>query len=281
MRGMKMNRVVLSAVALAALAAPAMAADIPMKAPKVAEPVYVSPWDVAFGGAFASDYVLRGISQSDREPSVSAYIEPRFNINPNLQLYAGLAGFSLHTGFADAEYDVYGGIRPTFGAFAFDFGFTYYFYPGLNPLLVPIGEDNGDYGEVYGKVAWTVADWLTLGLNGIYSNNFGNFGDSYYWVSGTAKVTLPWTLPMGIGSYVSGEIGYQGYDNTVALAFATDTTFWNAGIGFTYKAFTLDLRYHDTDLSPRDCFFLVGGRNYCDEAFVAKLSFDTTLAALK
>ena len=28
---------------------------------------------------------------------------------------------------------------------------------------------------------------------------------------------------------------------------------WNIGIGFTYKVFTLDLRYSDTNLSKGDC----------------------------
>ena len=48
-----------------------------------------SPWDVAFGGALMSDYNFRGISQSDRGPSVTAYVETRYNVNPSLQLYAG------------------------------------------------------------------------------------------------------------------------------------------------------------------------------------------------
>ena len=28
---------------------------------------------------------------------------------------------------------------------------------------------------------------------------------------------------------------------------------WNVGVGFTYKVFTLDLRYSDTDLSKGNC----------------------------
>jgi hypothetical protein len=28
---------------------------------------------------------------------------------------------------------------------------------------------------------------------------------------------------------------------------------WNVGVGFTYKVFTLDLRYYDTDLSKGNC----------------------------
>ena len=58
------------------------------KAPKAPDP---GPWDVAFGAVFTSDYNFRGITQSNHKPSFSAYLEPRYNINPNLQAYAGTA----------------------------------------------------------------------------------------------------------------------------------------------------------------------------------------------
>ena len=32
-----------------------------------------------------------------------------------------------------------------------------------------------------------------------------------------------------------------------------DYNTWNIGIGFTYKVFTLDFRYSDTNLSKGDC----------------------------
>ncbi len=57
-------------------------------------------------------------------PSVAAYFEPRYNINPNLQLYAGISGESISfPNRAAAEIDLYGGIRPTFGPLALDFGY--------------------------------------------------------------------------------------------------------------------------------------------------------------
>ena len=128
-----MNKVVLSVVAALAVTsvAPAMAADMPVKAVKapVAEPP--SPWDIGFGGAVMSDYVWRGITQSDHKPSVAAYFEPRYNILPNVQLYAGISGESIKfANDAAAEIDFYGGVRPTFGPVAFDFGYWYYYYPG-------------------------------------------------------------------------------------------------------------------------------------------------------
>jgi hypothetical protein len=65
--------------------------------------------------------------------------------------------------------------------------------------------------------------------------------------------------------------------------------YWNVGVAFTYKIFTLDLRYHDTDLTRARCFMITGdlngldtgarpGRsNWCSEAFIGELSVDTTI----
>ena len=122
---------VVAAVAVVAVATPVFAADMTVKAkPMVAAPP-PSPWDIAFGGAIMSDYMWRGVTQSAHQPSVAAYFEPRYNINPNLQLYVGMSGESItFPNRAAAEIDFYGGIRPTFGPLALDIGVWGYWYPG-------------------------------------------------------------------------------------------------------------------------------------------------------
>ena len=89
-----------------------------MKAVKAPTPAF-DPWDIAFGGAVMSDYVFRGITQSNHQPSVAAYFEPRYNVNKDLQLYIGTSAESISfANHAAAEVDIYGGVRPTFGAVA-------------------------------------------------------------------------------------------------------------------------------------------------------------------
>ena len=118
-----MKKIVLAATALAMISGSALAADMPVKAKAAPPPPVVSPWDFAFGSALMSDYIFRGITQSDHKPSVAAYFEPRYNINDKLQLYVGVSGESISfPNRAAAEIDIYGGIRPTVGMFAFDFG---------------------------------------------------------------------------------------------------------------------------------------------------------------
>ncbi|HXD45879.1 MAG TPA: TorF family putative porin [Pseudolabrys sp.] len=318
-----MKKVVVSLVAALAVsaAAPALASDMPVKAakaPVVAAPP--SPWDVAFGAAIMNDYVWRGVTQSGHKPSVAAYFEPRYNIDANWQLYAGISGESIKfANNAAAEIDFYGGVRPTFGPVAFDVGFWYYYYPGGTcyagnaacPATIPNGnvaKSVASFYEVYGKVTYTIGDFA-LGANEYYSPNFLNTGAWGNYASGTIKYTAPEKLALGpLGWYVSGEFGRQWLGTSDAFygvpAFPNgidykDYNTWNVGIGFTYKVFTLDLRYSDTDLNKGDCNAFTSdpggsgttnvtpinptgvGSNWCGATFIAKLSADLTLGSLK
>jgi hypothetical protein len=335
-----MKKVVLSLVAaLAALAAAsAFAADMPSKAPKVVAPAPPpSPWDIAFGSALMTDYLFRGVTQSAHHPSVAAYFEPRYNINSNWQLYAGISGESIKfANNAAAEIDFYGGVRSTWGPVVFDVGIWEYYYPG-GVCYAPPGVDpnclsnfntftsllpNGNvaksvasFYEVYGKITYTWTDWA-FGVNFYWSPNFLNLGADGEYLSGTIKFTAPEKMALGpFGWYVSGEFGRQWlgtsdafYGDTIFPAGIPEPSYntWNVGLGFTWKVFTLDLRYSDTDLSKAECnaftsdpraplspsfvtpinFGAFGGvtapgSNWCGARFVAKLSADLTLGSLK
>src|SRR5215475_9313195 len=132
-----MRKVILSAVAAVALATPAPAAD---QAPALPGPP--NPWDLAFGGGITSDYIFRGITQSNHKPSIGAYFEPHYNITKDLQLYVGVSGESISfPNRAAAEIVGFAGIRPAFGPLALDFGAWYYWYPGgqcFNGSIAPV-----------------------------------------------------------------------------------------------------------------------------------------------
>jgi hypothetical protein len=358
-----MNKFVLSVAAVLALSGAASAADMKLKAVKAPPPVVVSPWDIAFGAALMNDYVFRGITQSNHKPSVAGYFEGRYNFSDSLQAYLGTAGESISfANRAAAEIDVYGGIRPTFGAWAFDFGGWAYLYPGGTCFNAAAGPGSGipgsgvdcivngnlpgtgiitaangnvikrdnNYFEVYGKVVWTINDMWALGANEYYSPKFSNssfagFLNSGAWgnyASGTAKFTAPtaWFGTSGVGMYVSGEFGRQWLGTSDAFYGVAPTIFvpgvpaayafgipyksyntWNAGLGFTWKVFTLDARYSDTNLSKANCNAFTSdwtagfgtpananlinpngsGSKWCGATGIVKLSVDTTVNALK
>jgi uncharacterized protein (TIGR02001 family) len=283
-----MKKVVLSVVAALAVSAavPAFAADMPVKAAKVAVAPAPMPFDVLFGTALTTDYRLRGVSQSNKKPAVQGYFEVDYTATEWLKLYAGIWGSSMYAGFADAEFDISGGARLSFGNFGLDLGYVQYEYPdGVSAGIAAGGAGNGSFGDFYAKPSYKFTDWLTVG--GIFdygTNNNDGIGivgskvDGYY--SGNAVITLPWTLPAGIVMSINPEIGRQvarctGCDNA-------NFTYWDVGLDFNYKAATLDLRYWDTskhgvNLSP----VAYGAKDLGGSTFVATLKFDTTLSALK
>jgi hypothetical protein len=324
--GIVMKKLVLAAAVLAMATGSAFAADMPLKAVKAPPPPPFEPWDLAFGSALMNDYIFRGVTQSNHKPSVAAYFEPRYNINKDVQLYLGVA----------AEIDIYGGIRPTVGMFAFDFGLWGYIYPGgqcFNAAAFPgsgipgselgciqngnlpfngnVAKRDASFFEAYAKVNVTLNDQWQVGANEYYSPNFLNLGAWGNYASLTAKWTAPGTIfgTSGVGMYISGEVGRQWLGtsdsfygvvsplgNFAAGVPEPSYNTWNVGVGFTYKVFTLDLRYSDTSLSKASCNVFTSdyatrsfspafitptnpggfGSNWCGAAGVAKLSADLT-----
>jgi uncharacterized protein (TIGR02001 family) len=332
--GIVMKKLVLLATALAIVSGPALAADLKVKAVKAPPPPAFEPWDIAFGSAIMNDYIFRGVTQSNHKPSVTAYFEPRYNVTKDVQLYVGTSFESISfPNRAAAEVDVYGGARVTLGAFAFDVGAWGYLYPGgtcfngaaATPAGVPLSLEcqlntlvNGNvikkdlsFFEVYGKVNYTFNDNFSMGGNVYYTPSFLNSGAEGTYASIVGKAIAPstWFGTSGIGMYVSGEFGRQWlgtsdsfygtalFPNGINYA---DYNTWNVGIGFTYKVFTLDFRYSDTNLSKGDCnaftsdFAARGnitassgtfvtpinptgvGSNWCGAAGIVKLSADLT-----
>jgi len=289
-----MKKVVLSVVAALAMTAtvPALAADMPVKAKPVAPAAAPSPWDVLFGVDFTTDYVLRGISQTNRKPAEQGYFEVDYTATDWLKLYAGLWGSSLASYNADAEIDISGGARFSWGNFGLDLGYVYYYYP--DGTSGPIN-NYGSFGEFYAKPSYKVADWLTIAGVVDGGNNFNNkcigpnctgvwVGDAdamYY--SGNAVITLPWHPITDVTISINPEIGRQWYSSSVTANLGTPSyTYWDVGVDFNWKAITLDLRYWDTDkhgvfLAPAS----FGAKDLAGSTFVATLKFDTSISQLK
>jgi hypothetical protein len=186
------------------------------------------------------------------------------------------------------------------------------------PINGNFAKRSASFYEVYGKVNVTINDQWQFGVNEYYSPNFLNLGAWGDYASITGKWTAPSTTfgSSGVGMYVSGEFGRQWlgtsdafYGTTVATAFGgpfplgikePSYNTWNIGVGFTYKVFTLDLRYSDTSLSKASCNAFTSdysttnasptfvtainpgngatafGSNWCGATGIVKLSADLT-----
>ncbi|GAC1332925.1 MAG: TorF family putative porin [Beijerinckiaceae bacterium] len=291
----------------------AFAADLPPVAPAPVAPApaaisfdpFAGGFDYAFGAKVMSDYISRGISQSARHPSGTAYGELRYG-----WFYAGMQPWSVNLPQdPTAEVDLYGGIRPTFGPVNLDFGYILYTYPGshtqyfLNgggilpfytPGAIATAPRNPQYAEIYAKATYNVTDQITVGSNLYYSPSWTGTGASGTYFSGTAKYAIPntdFSISAELGRYVFGT-SKPLFGPTTYISYTT----WNLGVSYVYKAATLDLRYYDTTLNRDACFintsdpagnFLaagprgVGPSNWCGARFVASLSVDFTSATFK
>jgi uncharacterized protein (TIGR02001 family) len=217
-------------------------------------------FDVTFGAALTSDYLFRGITQTDHEPALQPYIEPSYGI-----FYAGVWASNVDYDMPepDVEVDLYLGMRPTLGPVEADFGFLHYLYPGAS---------DGNYSEVKAAASMSPTDLVTLGGEIAYAWDYAQTGGDSTYLEGNAALSLPHDLS------VSAALGYQMYGSDAGLS---DYLTWNVGASYTWKAATFDLRYHDTDLGRSDCGAEYTSADACDARIVATVSIDTSWSALR
>lgn len=185
-----------------------------------------SPVEFSFNAGVASDYVFRGVSQTDENPQIYGGADATFAGIGYAGAWISNVDFGNDT---DAEFDLYAGIKPTLGPVSLDLGVVYYGY-----INQPSGSDE-DYFEF--KAAGSVpVGPATVGAAIFYSDDFfgGTGKATYYEINGSFPVAEKVTIS---GAYGHQEVDYDGDYNT-----------WNLGVGYAINDhFGVDLRYHDTD----------------------------------
>ena len=186
-----------------------------------------SPFDFSFNAGAASDYVFRGVSQTDENPQVFAGVDTTLWGVGYAGAWISNVDFNNDT---DAEYDLYVGVKPTVGPFNLDLGVVYYGY-----INSPSGAPDQDYVEFKAAGSAPVGTG-TVGAAVYYSDDFfGETGPATY-------VELNASAPIAEKFTVSGALGYQDVD------YDGDYTTWNLGVSYALNDIVgFDLRYHDTD----------------------------------
>ena len=183
--------------------------------------------EVAWNAAVASDYVFRGFSQTNEDPTLQGGVDATIGA-----FYLGAWASNVDFGDStDAEIDIYGGYRGEAAGFAFDVGVVAYAYVGA-----PAGADY-DYVEFKGAASRAIGP-ATIGAVIYWSPDFfGIDEEATYVEANIAFEPAPqWT--------VSGAVGHQALD--VNADYAT----WNAGVAYAFTDnVAIDVRYHDTDVS--------------------------------
>jgi uncharacterized protein (TIGR02001 family) len=201
----------------------AAAATVALSGAAMAEELKLS-----YNVGVASDYVFRGVSQTQEDPQIFGGIDATYGIG-----YAGVWASNVDFGADDptAEIDLYAGVKPTVGDTALDLGVVYYGYvddKGLTP-------GSYSYFELKAAASKPVGP-ATVGLAFFYSPEFpGKTGKAMYY-------ELNGSLPVMEKLSLSAALGHQEIDS------AGDYATWN--IGATYALtpnLAADLRYSDTD----------------------------------
>lgn len=182
----------------------------------------------AFNVAGTSDYVFRGVSQTEEEPALSGGVDVTVGA-----VYAG--AWASNVSFpgdddTNAEIDLYGGVRTEAAGWTLDLGVIGYLYAGQ-----PGGADY-DYAEIKVAASRAVGP-ATVGAAVYYSPDFfGASEDEATYIEANAAVSPVDRLTL------SGAIGHQ------FLSSDFDYTTWNLGAAYQLtSSLAVDVRYHDTD----------------------------------
>lgn len=239
----KTDNKLLNILLLATLAAPGvvMAADAP-----------TSPHSFTANVGLVSDYLYRGISQTNAQPA----IQGGFDYAHSSGLYAGVWGSSISwltdspavTGATSSqlELDTYFGFKNTLAnEISYDVGFLRYNYPANYVATLPVGSAKADTDEIYGVLGYK---WFSAKYSYSLGSTFGIAG-----ASGTNYFEVNASIPVSdTGITVGAHAGKQTYKGTAAdnLALANSTpTYTDYKIGVTkdFSGFVIGLAYSSTD----------------------------------
>ncbi len=186
-------------------------------------PVSLSPPTIA------TDYDFRGQSQTN--PDQDGF-DPTFQLGANYEFdsgfYAGIWGSNVDFGAGkpsvEIDYTVGFAGGDAAESFGYDFGVTYYSYPGAGDL---------NSAEFYAGIS---KGWFSGKL--WYSDNYQSSGDSSYYIEGNASIPVPAVE----GLSVLAHLGLADGD-----AFSNSFTDYSVGVGYDIGKFSTTLKYIDGD----------------------------------
>ena len=217
--------------------------------------------------ALTSDYVFRGVSQTDEGPAVQGGFDVVYSI-----LYAGVWASNLDFGGADTdtdgipdadvaniEMDWYAGIKKEFSGVEVDLGVIYYAYPNAFDGR-PAAEL--DYVEFKGGLSGSLAGF-DLGFTMFFSPEYtAEVGENWVF-EGSVERALP-----DFGPFSPSVSALVAYNDGEEPDGGVDYWYWNAGLSLGFlEHYSFDVRYWDTDIGS------CGGRTVfqCDERVVATI----------
>lgn len=239
------------AVALVLAAMPLVSFAQEAEAP--AEEEADSPLSVSI--AVTSDYVWRGVSQTDNKPA----FQPSVTYTAPVGVYVGIWASNVDFGSGDPDWEVdgYVGYNVDFSDnINFDVMYNMYTYTGASEL---------NFGELITKTTF----FENYNVSLVYSNDAWASGESglAYGVGGS------WELPGGVG--LEANVNRNDFSSAAnEFLEVEDYTDYNVSLSKGFGPTTLALGYYSTDSKGKRQFFGPSGDEAADGRVVFTLSVD-------
>lgn len=168
-----------------------------------------SPHTVTGNVTLASEYIYRGIGQTNRK----AALQGGLDYSHSSGLYLGTWGSNISwlsdagLGSSSLELDVYGGYKGSIsGDLGYDVGVLTYNYPGQG---LPTGNADPDTVEVYGALSWK---WLSAKYSHSTTSLFGFTKPNGDKTTGSGYLEVNAAYDLGNGWGLQGHVGHQKVD---------------------------------------------------------------------
>ena len=175
-----------------------------------------------------TDYVWRGVTQSNGDPAAQAGVDVSFRSG----IFAGIWGSTIDIDngegrLRDTEVNYYLGYsREAWQRWTLGISAIAYTYPGQQ------GAIDYDYEEIILSANFDDRAWLEYAYS----------PDLYHTGVESHNVELFTEFPAGDHLVVGAGAGYYDVSNLVGDGYA----YWEVGVTWPIRRFDLDLRYHDT-----------------------------------
>jgi len=231
-----------------ALGVAALIAGLGLGAASAQEPLVKAeefPGEFSANVGFVSEYVFRGVSQSDDNVAIQGGFDYSLPVTDGVSFYAGIWGSNVDFASANIETDLYGGISGEIaGGFGWDIGVIYYAYPSSSSRL------DYDYVEIKGALSYDAGAASATAAVYYSPEFFGKSGDAVYYA-------LDVDVPVGKYVVLSGHVGHQDIQRNAVFGLP-DYTDYSIGASVNLFGFDVGLAWTDTDMKKSECDDLCG-----------------------
>lgn len=184
-----------------------------------------SPFSLAGNMTLASEYIFRGLAQTNHKPAVQAGLDLGHDSGAYVGVWSSNISWLSDAGLGSSgiETDIYGGYKGSVGDFSYDAGLLEYYYPGT---YTP-GTTSPNTLEGYVGVGYK---WFTLKYSHSFTNLFG-FSDS----KNSGYIDLSGSYEIGAGVTLSAHVGHQ----KVAGSGNSDYSYTDYKVGVSKEFFGL------------------------------------------